>query len=365
MISKYRTLNRELREILDKPAWQNWIETELNHINHQLILISPIGDSLEYRRWQQLGYNLESFKPAALEWDYYHDACLKPGSHEMTELLSRMAEVLPQDYHRYLHRNLTTSNVVDFCMLDRMGECTKSLYRRVNTIQAAMSEDEDITDNTVDGYTHGRIAMRTSLIHRREILGFAAEFLCGAAEQDPKWGDFIGRITTSPNGRQQIYRFHLWPYLMAINALSYSLAQLATDYRFYCSDMQVGVKGSLCDAVTSSAMPHKMNPSEFERVCSLDHWIRGQVATLLQTPPKWLDGDLIHSAEERIILDSLIEVTGYMLDEMARLMITTRLEIRLCPVPPDSNTLLNTMLDKGLTWSRARAEARAAFDKGM
>lgn len=330
--TKYHAKHTLVRQILDEPNWIRWIGFEIEHIKSQC---------------DEFNMTVADFKPDALEWAYYHDACLKPGSHEIVELLSRMAEVIPVKYHRYLHRGLTSSNVIDSCnhrKWSALSALYSSQYARLWSMFPSYSPD-------VRGYTHGRLATSTTLGNRFR-----------SALASPRAIALPEKVTGGPVGVHDACYFHrqAFPrvqYYMVWQQLlmgSTGLAQLATDYRFYLSDFGVGVSGHH-QGTTSSAMPGKNNPSQFERVCSLDLLIRGMVCTLYQTPPQWLDRDLVHSAMERETIDRLWEYAFYQLEQMTSLIGTTVLEpTEQIVAQEETSDRFQKLIDEGHDWHTAR-----------
>lgn len=324
-----------VRKILDRPRWHEWLRFGLDHIRQQC---------------PEFKLTLEDFHPEALEWSYYHDACLQPGSHEMVELLSRMAEVIPVKYHKYLHRGLTTSNVIDSCNHLRWAVLWRLYVDRYNKVVNLVGA---LPDLAINGYTHGQLAHRTTLQHRS-----MAALL--RMHEHVRFNDYLTGGPTGWKGSQnqgavqrQCYPrhayFQLWSMMMAASA---GLAQLAFDYRVYAMSPAMGVKVSL-SGTTSSCMPDKCNPTQFERINSLDLLIRSIGVSLMQIPPMMLEHDLVHSALEREQVDRLWEYLFYQAEQMEQLIQWTKVEVEPATMI-SSHDLLNQALDEGIDWSSAR-----------
>lgn len=197
----------------------------------------------------------------------------------------------------------------------------------------------------VPGFTHGILATPTSLHNRMSCILYGPS--------DVKL--LPDKIRTSPTGyisqRQAYGRSRYFPIWSNLAMRSYGLAQLAQDYRFYATGkfgVELKFKGT-----TSSAMPNKNNPSEFERIISLDQLIRGEVCTLINTQVQWLDRDLTHSAMERHTIDWLWEHSFYQLEEMIRLVKGT--EIRVTGYDYNrSYERMNQLQEEGNDWSTSR-----------
>jgi adenylosuccinate lyase len=340
MNNPYCTKNEHARKLLDRPRWQEWIEFECNHLNSQ---IEEAGECK---------YDLAYFKPNALEWSYYQDEVTR-GGHELVCLLVRMAEILPERHHRYLHRGLTSSNTIDTCNHRRWNELAARLVTEHSLLASAAQRWS--LPYPVVGYTHGRRGYHTTTSQRNSILR------PGAFDhmKTLPWSVSGGPMGYGTDHRQCVPRSDYWQMWAWVAQMVYSIEQLATDYRFYCSDLDVGVIGLMGQGVatTSSCMPGKVNPSAFERICSVGYMVRNQISMQLLQPPQWLDRDLVHSAMERATIDLIWDRAFWLVEEMNRLVSTTTLVRSREPAADNSYDKLNEYLDAGLGYAEARAKA--------
>jgi len=335
--TNYRTSDQEVRAILDRPRWQEWIEYECE-------LLTRV---LDERGIFDTAYTLEHFKPDALEWASYQDEVSR-GGHEIVCLLARMAEAMPLEHQRYLHRGQTSSNIIDTCNHRRWNKLMHLVEIRVNRLYSQQPHG----DQPVMGMTHGKDAFRTTLAHRHRTTTFMESPL-----------DLDRTVEGGPMGsgtrhRQCVQRSEYWPMLAYLAQVAYGCEQLATDYRFYCSDLDVGILGTMREqATTSSCMPGKVNPSAFERICSVGLMVRGLITTHFMQPPQWLDRDLVHSAMERETIDRIWDHTCWMLEALSRLVETTELHVTKEPAKVSSYDRMNQLLDEGLSYGEARESA--------
>lgn len=70
----------------------------------------------------------------------------------------------------------------------------------------------------------------------------------------------------------------------------------------------------------SSAMPHKRNPHESERVAGLARLLRGYAVAAMENVPLWHERDISHSSTERVIFPDACILLDYMLDLVADLV---------------------------------------------
>jgi adenylosuccinate lyase len=76
----------------------------------------------------------------------------------------------------------------------------------------------------------------------------------------------------------------------------------------------------------SSAMPHKRNPVQTERICGLARVVRGYAATELENAALWHERDISHSSAERVVFPDACSVVDFMALELAKVL--AGLEVR-------------------------------------
>ena len=70
----------------------------------------------------------------------------------------------------------------------------------------------------------------------------------------------------------------------------------------------------------SSAMPHKRNPHQSERIAGLARLLRGYAQTGFENVPLWHERDISHSSAERVIFPDACILLDYMLHAVAELI---------------------------------------------
>src|SRR5699024_9780200 len=65
----------------------------------------------------------------------------------------------------------------------------------------------------------------------------------------------------------------------------------------------------------SSAMPHKRNPHESERIAGLARLVRGYASVGFENVPLWHERDISHSSAERVIFPDACIILDFMLHE--------------------------------------------------
>jgi adenylosuccinate lyase len=126
----------------------------------------------------------------------------------------------------------------------------------------------------------------------------------------------------------------------------------------------------------SSAMPHKRNPHQSERIAGLARLVRGYAQVGYENVPLWHERDISHSSAERVIFPDACIVLDYMLAE------TTELIDKLVVYPARmvanlestggliySQRVLLALIDAGLDRQDAyrliQRHAHAAWDEGQ
>ncbi|MBA2776516.1 MAG: adenylosuccinate lyase, partial [Chloroflexia bacterium] len=126
----------------------------------------------------------------------------------------------------------------------------------------------------------------------------------------------------------------------------------------------------------SSAMPHKRNPHQSERIAGLARLVRGYAQVGYENVPLWHERDISHSSAERVIFPDACIVLDYMLAE------TTELIDELVVYPARmvanlestggliySQRVLLALVDAGLDRQDAyrliQRHAHAAWDEGQ
>src|SRR6185369_11772081 len=70
----------------------------------------------------------------------------------------------------------------------------------------------------------------------------------------------------------------------------------------------------------SSAMPHKRNPIQCERICGLSRLLRGYAQGALENQALWHERDISHSSVERVILPDAFLVAEFMAHELTAVL---------------------------------------------
>ena len=264
--------------------------------------------------------------------------------HDVVAFLDSLAEPLGDD-GRYLHRGLTSSDVLDTALALQLVQAADILLKDVDRLSSVIRRRAVEERNTLmAGRTHG--------IHAEPIsFGFV---LAGwldeldrdrqrlvTAREDIRVGKLSGAVGThatveprveewaleklglkvAPVTTQVIARDRHAAYLTTLAVLAGGLEKFATDIRHLQRSEVSEVREPFGEEQKgSSAMPHKRNPILSERICGLARVVRGHALTALEDQALWHERDISHSSAERIIFPDACTLLDYMLRLMAEVI---------------------------------------------
>lgn len=261
--------------------------------------------------------------------------------HDVVAFLDSLAETLGDDA-RYLHRGLTSSDVLDTALAVELVRAADILLNDVDRLSSVVRRRAiEERDTLMAGRTHGIHAEPVSfgfvlagwldeLDRERQRLVTARDDvrvgkLSGAvgthATVDPRVEEYalakLG-LKVAPVTTQIIARDRHAAFMTTLAVVAGTLEKFATDIR-HLQRSEVGeVREPFGEEQKgSSAMPHKRNPILSERICGLARTVRGYALTALENQALWHERDISHSSAERIIIPDACTLLDYMLRLMA------------------------------------------------
>src|SRR5467141_2079409 len=264
--------------------------------------------------------------------------------HDVVAFLDSLAEQLGDDA-RYLHRGLTSSDVLDTALALQLVAAADILLKDVDRLSSVIRRRAiEERDTLMVGRTHGIHAEpisfgfvlagwldeldrdRQRLVTAREDIRVGK--LSGAggthATVEPQVEESALKklgLRVAPVTTQVIARDRHAAYLTTLAVLAGGLEKFATDIRhLQRSEVSVVREPFRKEQKGSSAMPHKRNPILSERVCGLARVVRGYAQTSLENQALWHERDISHSSAERIIFPDACAAVDFMAIEMARVL---------------------------------------------
>jgi adenylosuccinate lyase len=268
----------------------------------------------------------------------------KTTRHDVIAFLTHV-ESLAGDPARWLHRGMTSSDVLDTSFAVLLVRATDELLIRCDKLIAALvKRAEEHAHTPMIGRSHG--------IHAEPVTfgvvlaGHLAEVKRGrrrleAARREIAVGKIAGAVGTyvhlAPDiekralatlglepetvATQVVARDRHAAFFSALAVVAASVERLATNVRHWQrtevseaeEKFSKGQKGS-------SAMPHKRNPVLSENICGLARVVRAAVVPALEDVALWHERDISHSSVERMIAPDATATLAFILDRAASIV---------------------------------------------
>jgi adenylosuccinate lyase len=264
--------------------------------------------------------------------------------HDVIAFLTQVGETAGADA-RYLHLGMTSSDLVDTALALTLVRATDLLLPEV---EALREETRRLAlrhkDTVMVGRTHGihaePITFGLKALVWYEELGRARERL-QRARATIAVGKLSGAVGTlahltpdleeevlaslglspEPAATQVVQRDRHAELLQMLALLGASLEKIAMEIRHLQrtevleaeEPFREGQKGS-------SAMPHKRNPVNCERVCGLARILRANAHAATEDVALWHERDISHSSVERVILPDSFLLADFMTAQMREIL---------------------------------------------
>uniref|UniRef100_A0A7C2WIR7 Adenylosuccinate lyase n=1 Tax=Thermorudis sp. TaxID=1969470 RepID=A0A7C2WIR7_9BACT len=246
---------------------------------------------------------------------------------------------------RFIHLGLTSSDVIDTALALQLVEAADLLVADVDRLIEAVGRRAIEHRRTVMiGRTHGVHA--EPITFGFKLAGWYAELKRArerliAAREEVRVGKISGAVGThanvppdleeevcqrlglraDPASTQVVSRDRHAFFVATLSILGSTLDRFATEIR-HLQRTEVRELEEPFDPsnMGSSAMPHKRNPHESERISGLARLLRSYVGPALEDIALWHERDISHSSVERVVLPDATIVLDYMLVTMTRLV---------------------------------------------
>jgi adenylosuccinate lyase len=299
--------------------------------------------------------------------------------HDVVAFVNSLAQDIGANA-KYLHRGLTSSDLLDTTLGVQLKEASHILIDDLNALLALLAKKaKRYKEMVCIGRTHGvhaeptTFGLKLALWYdetRRNLKRLSQ------ASKDVAIGKISGAVGTYANiepevevyvckklglkaakiSTQIIQRDIYAQYLTTLAIIGSSLEKFATEIRHLQRTEVLEVEEPFTKGQKgSSAMPHKRNPVICERICGLSRVLRGNALVALENITLWHERDISHSSCERIIMPDSTIILDYMLNKFIDV-------IEGITVYPD-NMLSNLVKTKGLIFSQR--VLLALMDKGL
>ena len=268
------------------------------------------------------------------------DEIEKTVRHDVIAFLTSVAENIGQE-SRYVHKGLTSSDVVDTALSLLMREASDMLIRDMRELLEVLKKQAFRFKNTpCAGRSHGvhaepmAFGLKFALWHEefsrnltrmkraREVISIGK--LSGAVGTFSNIPTAVEekvckklRLRPEPVATQVIQRDRHAEYLATLALIAASVEKVAVEIRHLQrtevleaeEPFEAGQKGS-------SAMPHKRNPVGSENLSGLARVVRANALAALEDIALWHERDISHSSVERIIIPDSSILVDYMLSRL-------------------------------------------------
>lgn len=265
--------------------------------------------------------------------------------HDVIAFLTNVAEhVGPSS--RFIHRGLTSSDVLDTSLAVLMVQAIDRLIKDVKAVRrAAASKARRYKMTPMIGRSHGihaepiTFGLKMALMYDEFGRGLrrleearktiAVGQLSGAvgthAHVDPSVEKYVCRklkLKPANISTQILQRDRHAEYLAAVALVGASVERWAVELRhLQRTEVLEAEEFFGSDQKGSSAMPHKKNPITAEKLSGLARLLRGNMVAAFENVALWHERDISHSSVERVIIpDSTIALDHMLvcLDKLVR-----------------------------------------------
>ncbi len=249
------------------------------------------------------------------------------------------------DAARFIHLGLTSSDVVDTGLALQAAAAGSAMDDALaDLIEVVRRQALAYKDTVTIGRTHGIHAEPTTfglklavwfdeLRRQRRRLDLARTDMAvgkisGAvgthAHVPPDVEDEVCAalgLSAAPASTQVVQRDRHAFFLGVLAGIGGTLEKMAVEIRhLQRTEVREVEEPFAAGNQGSSAMPHKRNPHESERVSGLVRLLRGYAGTAAENMALWHERDISHSSAERIIFPDACIVLDYLLDLVTEVM---------------------------------------------
>ena len=245
--------------------------------------------------------------------------------HDIIAFLTSITEKVGKEA-RYLHKGMTSSDVLDTCFNLQLKQSGKILLNDINELLKSIKKQASKHKYTLCiGRSHGIHA--EPITFGLKMLTFYQEFLrnkkrlenaineistcaiSGAvgtfANIDPRVENYVAKklkLNIEPISTQVIPRDRHAQFFSTLGVIASSVERFAIEIRHLQRTEVLEVEEFFGKKQKgSSAMPHKKNPILSENLTGLARLIRSSVVPALENVALWHERDISHSAVERNI----------------------------------------------------------------
>jgi adenylosuccinate lyase len=264
--------------------------------------------------------------------------------HDVIAFLTSLEDAVGAD-SRFIHRGLTSSDVVDTALALALVEAADRLLAELDRLRDTLRLLAlRHRDTLMVGRTHGVHAEPTTF--GLKVAGWYAEagrnrVRLERAREAVRVGKISGAVGTfahvapaveeevcralglepAPVSTQVVQRDRHAEFVATCAIVGGSLEKIATEIRGLQRTEILELEEPFTEGQQgSSAMPHKRNPVSCEQVTGLVRVLRGHAGAALEDIALWHERDISHSSVERIVLPDVTILLDYLLAQTTRIL---------------------------------------------
>ena len=268
----------------------------------------------------------------------------KTTDHDIIAFLTNLEENVGED-SKYIHKGLTSSDVKDTAYCIMMRDAAAIILEDLHAFREVLRRRaEEFRQTPCIGRTHGihaepmtfglKLLLWSGEIDRDiERLTRAKEIvsvgkLSGAvgtySNIDPRVEELTCKklgLTPVSLATQVIQRDRHAEFITTLAILAGTMEKIATEIRsLQRTDIREAEEFFKPGQKGSSAMPHKRNPINCERVSGMARLVRGNAVAALENITLWHERDISHSSVERVILPDATINVDYCLHKLTNIV---------------------------------------------
>jgi adenylosuccinate lyase len=313
--------------------YQTWLEVELaacEAMEHEKLV--PAGTAASIRS-----------KKIVLDANRI-DEHEKKTRHDVIAFLTHVEELVGPEA-RWLHRGMTSSDVLDTSFALLLVRATDGITERLSKLISALdARAAEHAKTPMIGRSHGIHA--EPITFGVALAGHLAEMKraktrLATARAEIAVGKIAGAVGTyahlspalearalaslglSPEtvATQIVPRDRHAAYFNALAVVAAGIERLATNVRHWQrTEVAEAEERFTAGQKGSSAMPHKRNPISSENLCGLARMVRAYAMPALENVALWHERDISHSSAERMIAPDATTTLAFMLERATTLV---------------------------------------------
>lgn len=261
--------------------------------------------------------------------------------HDVIAFLTSVAEHIGTDDSRFVHKGLTSSDVVDTALSLLMREAADRIIAGIESLMEVLKQQAAAYKHTpCIGRSHGvhaepmtfglkfalwyaeagrnleRMKRARAAINVGTISGAVGTF----SNLPPKLEELVCEklgLAPEPLATQVIQRDRHAEYMTALALLAGLVEKITVEMRhLQRTEVREAEEPFTPGQKGSSAMPHKRNPVGCENLSGLARVVRANAIAAMENMPLWHERDISHSSVERVIIPDSTILIDYMLHRL-------------------------------------------------